>query len=61
MPLDWCVAQTQATIGFTVANTLGDALRTAGVERPVVALVSRVLVAADDPASGRPTSRSARI
>ncbi len=54
MPLDWCVAQTQATIGFTVANTLGDALRRAGVERPVIPLVSRVLVAEDDPAFSAP-------
>lgn len=54
MPLDWCVAQTQATIGFTVANTLGDALRRAGVERPVIPLVSRVLVDADDPAFSAP-------
>lgn len=54
MPLDWCVAQTQATIGFTVANTLGDALRRAGVERPVIPLVSRVLVATDDPAFSAP-------
>jgi carbamate kinase len=54
MPLDWCVAQTQATIGFTIANTLGDALERAGLARPVVPLVSRVLVAADDPAFTRP-------
>jgi carbamate kinase len=54
MPLDWCVAQTQATIGFTVANTLGDALRAVGVERVVIPLVSRVLVDADDPAFGAP-------
>lgn len=54
MPLDWCVAQTQATIGFTVANTLGDALRAVGIERQVIPLVSRVLVDAEDPAFGAP-------
>lgn len=50
MPLDWCVAQTQATIGFTIANTLGRALERHGVARTVVPLVSRVLVDAADPA-----------
>lgn len=54
MPLDWCVAQTQATIGFTIANTLGTALEAIGSPRPVVPLVCRVLVDADDPAFGRP-------
>ena len=49
MPLDWCVAQTQATIGFTMGTALEAALRTRGIERPVVPIVSRVLVAADDP------------
>jgi carbamate kinase len=54
VPLDWCVAQTQATIGFTIANTLGVALARAGLTRPVVPLVSRVLVDADDPAFASP-------
>ncbi|MFA9430361.1 carbamate kinase [Egicoccus sp. AB-alg2] len=55
VPLDWCVAQTQATIGFTIADTLGHELRRLGHERPVVPVVSRVLVAADDPAFALPT------
>jgi carbamate kinase len=54
MPLDWCVAQTQATIGFTIANTLGRALERHGVDRAVVPLVSRVLVDAGDPAFDAP-------
>ena len=54
MPLDWCVAQTQATIGFTIANTLGRALERHGVARAVVPLVSRVLVDAADPAFDAP-------
>jgi carbamate kinase len=54
MPLDWCVAQTQATIGFTIANTLGRALERHGVARAVVPLVSRVLVDAADPAFDEP-------
>ena len=55
VPLDWCVAQTQATIGFTIADTLGHELALRGLERPVVPVVSRVLVAEDDPAFGSPT------
>jgi len=55
VPLDWCVAQTQATIGFTLANALGDELAGHGAPRTVVPLVSRVLVAADDPAFSAPT------
>lgn len=48
--LDWCGAQTQGTIGFTLVNALERALATAGAERPVAALVSRTQVDPDDPA-----------
>jgi carbamate kinase len=55
VPLDWCGAQTQATIGFTVLDTLEAALARRGVDRPVAALVSRTLVDRDDPGFTRPT------
>ena len=55
VPLDWCVAQTQATTGFTIVSALERALTERGVPRPVVALVSRVVVDADDPAFSGPT------
>lgn len=55
VPLDWCVAQTQATIGFTMASTLSYALAQRGVERPVAPVVSRVLVSRDDPAWDAPS------
>ena len=55
MPLDWCVAQTQATIGFTIATALEAALHDRGVDRPVVPVVSRVRVEPDDPAFDDPT------
>lgn len=55
MPLDWCVAQTQATVGHTMANTLDIELLRRELDRLVVPLTSRVLVAADDPAFDRPT------
>jgi carbamate kinase len=55
VPLDWCVAQTQATIGFTIADTLSYELRCRDLERTIVPVVSRVEVSLDDPAWQRPT------
>jgi carbamate kinase len=49
VPLDWCGAQTQATIGMLVLDTLDQALAERGLPVPVAALVSRTLVDADDP------------
>jgi carbamate kinase len=55
VPLDWCVAQTQATLGFLIVTALEAELRERGVERLVSTVITRVLVSADDPAWGRPT------
>lgn len=55
VPLDWCVAQTQATIGFTAASALTWELEQRGITRPVVPVVSRVLVDLDDPAWQHPS------
>lgn len=55
VPLDWCVAQTQATLGFTIANTLVHELAARGSTQPVVPVISRVLVRRDDPAWANPT------
>lgn len=55
IPLDWCVAETQATIGFVIANALGWELEQRDLARPVVPIVSRVRVDADDPAFDAPT------
>ncbi|MFD0776880.1 carbamate kinase, partial [Streptomonospora algeriensis] len=52
--LDWCGAQTQATIGFTIANALESALARRGRPRAVSAVVTRTLVDAADPAFDRP-------
>src|SRR3954470_22077241 len=49
VPLDWNVAQTQATIGFTLADELDAALAARGLARRTAALVTRTLVDADDP------------
>lgn len=64
--LDWCGAQTQGTIGFTLVNALERRLHEREVDRPVAALVTRTLVDPDDPAFGTPTKaigpyRSAQV
>ncbi|MCW2776763.1 MAG: carbamate kinase [Frankiales bacterium] len=50
-PLDALVAQTQGMIGYWLTQ----ALVNAGVDRPVVALVTQVVVDEDDPAFRAPT------
>jgi carbamate kinase len=55
VPLDWCVAQTQATIGVILSNALERALHARGAHRPVAALVTRTLVRADDPGMLEPS------
>ena len=61
VPLDWCVAQTQATLGFLIVTALEAALRRRGHERVVSTVITRVLVAADDPAWQRPTKPIGRF
>jgi carbamate kinase len=51
VPLDWCVAQTQATLGFLIVT----ALERRVAPRLVSTVVTRVLVDADDPGWARPT------
>ncbi|MFU8874040.1 carbamate kinase [Micromonospora sp. SL4-19] len=50
VPLDWCGAQTQGTIGFILLNALEQQLR-----KPVAALVSRTRVDPDDPGFAHPS------
>ncbi len=59
MPLDWCVAQTQATLGFIVMNALDDALASRGVRRRTATVVTRTLVDATTRRSERPRNPSA--
>lgn len=61
VPLDWCGAQTQGTIGFTLLDTLEGALAARHVERPVAAIVTRTLVDADDPGFTHPTKPIGRF
>src|SRR3954462_13575100 len=55
VPLDWCVAQTQATLGFVLMNTLDDALHRRKVDGRSATVVTRILVDDDDPGFSRPT------
>jgi carbamate kinase len=55
VPLDWCGAQTQGTLGFTILDALDDALAATGTRRPVAAIVTRTLVDRDDPGFTHPT------
>ena len=53
--MDWCGAQTQGTLGFTLINALEKSFAALGQHKPVAALVSRTLVQRDDPAFTDPT------
>ncbi len=55
VPLDWCGAQTQATIGFLVLNALERELAARSVDRRVAVVVTRTLVDRDDPGFTNPS------
>ncbi len=55
VPLDWCVAQTQATVGFTLTDELDAALAARGLDRRTAALVTRTLVDPADPHFAAPS------
>lgn len=55
VPLDWCGAQTQATLGFVLMDALDNELATRSIDRRSAALVTRTLVDADDEGFTTPT------
>ncbi|MGH3473124.1 MAG: carbamate kinase, partial [Nocardioidaceae bacterium] len=55
VPLDWCGAQTQATLGFVLMDALEPALAMRGVPRPTATIVTRTRVDPADPGFVRPT------
>jgi len=61
VPLDWCGAQTQGTIGFTLVNALERAMAARGLAVPVAAVVTRTLVDAADPGFVEPTKPVGRF
>jgi len=61
VPLDWNVAQTQATIGFTLTDELDAALAARGLPQRTAALVTRTLVDPRDPGFTTPTKPVGRF
>jgi carbamate kinase len=61
VPLDWNVAQTQATIGFTLSDELDAALTALGLPQRSAALVTRTLVDPRDPGFTTPTKPVGRF
>ena len=61
VPLDWCGAQTQATLGFVLMDALDAALTERGIRKRSVALVTRALVDPNDPGFVRPTKPIGRF
>ena len=55
VPLDWCGAQTQATLGFVLMDALDAALAARGVDKPSATVVTRALVDLHDPGFVKPT------
>ena len=50
MPLDVCGAESQGMIGYLLQQSMQEALREAGLDCPVATVLTRTLVAEDDPA-----------
>src|SRR4051794_31200562 len=61
VPLDWNVAQTQATVAFTLADVLDAALQHRGLPQRTAGLVTRTLVDADDPGFREPSKPVGRF
>ncbi|MCW2675634.1 MAG: arcC [Modestobacter sp.] len=61
VPLDWNVAQTQATIGLTIADELDACLAARGLPQRTAAVVTRTLVDAGDPGFSTPTKPVGRF
>jgi len=54
-PLDLIVADTQGAIGYMLQQALGNELHSRGLKKPVVSIVTQVLVKRKDPAFENPT------
>lgn len=55
MPMDFCVAETQGSIGYLIEMCLYNEMLQAGLNRQVVTLLTQVLVSKDDKAFQNPT------
>jgi carbamate kinase len=61
VPLDWCGAQTQATLGFVLMNALDAAVARRGLHKRCATVVTRTQVAADDPGFASPSKPVGRF
>ncbi|TFV86248.1 carbamate kinase [Blastococcus sp. CT_GayMR16] len=61
VPLDWCVAQTQATIAFTLSDELDSALAARGLPQRTAGLVTRTLIDVEDPGFREPSKPVGRF
>ena len=55
MPLGICVAESEGFIGYMIQQCLSNGLKKAGIDKPVVTLITQVLVDEDDPSFSNPT------
>ncbi|MCL4250034.1 MAG: carbamate kinase [Anaerolineae bacterium] len=55
VPLDLIVADTQGSIGYMIQQALDNAIRSRGINRTIVTVVTQVRVDEDDPAFQTPT------
>jgi len=56
MPLGICVAESEGLIGYMIQQCLSNDLHKAEVDRPVVALITQVLVEKNDPSFKKPSN-----
>lgn len=54
-PLHVLGAMTQGEIGYLLQRELGNVLRSSGVNKPVISLITQTLVSEDDPSFANPT------
>lgn len=55
VPLDSCGADTQGAIGYMIQQSLGNEFQKRGIKKPVVTVVTQVVVNKDDPAFENPS------
>lgn len=55
MPMDFCVAETQGSIGFMIEQQLRNVLEKRGLNRDIIVIITRVLVDKNDSAFKKPT------
>lgn len=55
MPMEFCVAETQGSIGYMMERTMHNTLSANNIDRQVVTLVTQVVVDRNDPCFANPT------